>query len=445
MHIRKNILYKPKLLQKVIIFSLAFFLLVSSFSAPFVVTNVYAETSQQLTDKVNALNKQLDEIKKKRQAIESQLSQENNNQSSLQNQIGIYDNRIQSIELTIDEKQKSIESLSTQISLTQLKINDIQKKISDLQKQIDDLNIIHTTRVKNNFENSFRTPLDTVLNGQNFELLLIEKEFANSLAQDNQKIVNELTTSKTDLDTQKADLTAELTNIQTLQDQVKAENNDLSYQKQGLDYQKDQKTSFLSASEAKETQLKSQQLDAIKQQQQYQSQVDAFLLQLISTRSSGSPVKRGDPIGRMGRSGHVLTSGNRYPDPDKEPCVAAHTHFMVSVGNGTGKLVVTDPKPYLDSGKVGKPFPSYIVSQYYGNPQSFGGFHNGMDLIGSGGCGTTIYSAMDGVVSYGCSPWQMPGFRRDDAYYAEVYNAKLDMKTVYYHMQKPSGMAGCPV
>ena len=422
---------------------------------------VNAQSSGDLSGKVADLNKELEAIKAKRKAIEAQLNNELQNQNSLTSQIPIYDLRIQALQASVDEKDKTIQTLEAQIELTTAQINETKDKITKLEKRLTDLDELYHDRVKSNFQNTFKTSLDTFLEINSFDYYLLVKEFSTTLAQENQAISEELAASKIDLAKQKDDFNVALQQQTDLQAQVKAEQADMVSQQQGLAYQKTQKEKLLAQSKNTAANLATQRAAIIAIANQKQQEMDNYLLQIISYQGNGKPVKVGDPIGRMGRSGYVLncnSNGCYYPDPDKEPCGGAHLHFEVAKKYTDGKYYRTNPLPYLQNSIVGPPLHSYYFTQYYqGNSGSYGSFpgfdiygnfsssvqgHPGIDIVGDSNCGTTIYSGVNGVISYYCRPFQWPGYRADPTFFAVIYDPAHDINITYMHLQKAPGV-GC--
>ena len=446
----------------IFIFCLAFILTpafvnnVSSFQ-------VKADTADQLAQQLAQLQAQLDAIKKQRAQVDSQLQKENSNQTSLSSQISFYDTKIQSTQLAIDEKSKYIETLETQIALLKAQITDLQNQITDLQKKIEDLKQLYDDRVRDQFRSGFVSNIDTFIEVGDFETYLVQKEFANTLAQQDQKLSEDLNSKKTELDVAKKQLDESLQKQTDLQTEVKAEYSDLSFQKQGMIYQKSQKGLLLQTSQKNAAELAQQKADLIAQSKIAENQQNELLMAIISVRGNGTPVRIGDPIGRMGRSGYVLNcNGNYcyYPNPDTEPCGGAHLHLEVAKKYTDGRYYRTNPLPYLQNSAIQGPLRSFYYTQYYqgdaGSYGSFTGFNNngvlttiyghpGIDIVGDSNCGTTIYSGVNGVISYYCNRFQYGSYRRDDTFLAVVYDPVHDINVTYMHLQKPQGMQGCPI
>jgi peptidoglycan hydrolase CwlO-like protein len=440
---------KYLIFTKLIVFFLLVLLFLCNFNSSIFVKPVQAETSEELSNKLSDLNKELDALKQQKKDIENKITQESKNQTTLAGQISFYDTKIKSLQITIDEKKKTIQTVETEIELLQSQVKDREGKIAELENKLNENNKIYKVRIKSNFEKSFVSSLDLVVEGDNnFNTFLVQREFANTVAQETQRIAAELAKNRSALDDEKKKLQENLQKQEDLRDQAKAEAQDLNYQETGLGYQKEQKASLLDQSKenSKDLQKKREEINAIANQKQ--KELDNYLLEIISKRGNGDKVQKGDPIGKMGRSGYVLScagNGCYYPDPDKEPCGGAHLHFEVAKSNGKGGYVRTDPWPYIRDGKLGNPLKNYYVTQYYGeNPQLYGGVsgHPGVDFVGDGNCGTPIYAGADGVINYYCKAFQWPGYRADPTYFAVLYDPINDINITYMHMQKAEGACG---
>lgn len=429
-----------KLFSKTVLFiavTVSIFLLPTTlFNAP-----VYAQSSSELNTKVNDLNNQLQDIKKKKEEVEKKIKEESNNQSNLSSQLSLYDAKVQEVELSIEEKIKTIESLETQILLLESQVKEKESNISILENKINNLNRIYKERVLDNFKNSFNGPIEDMLRSNSFDLFMIKKEFSNSLAQQSKQLSDELYSNKEELNQGKLLIEENLKTQQNLQDQIKAETTGLGYQKAGLDYQKNQKALLLDKSKQNSKDLAVKREELQKTMNEKQSELDAYIALITSSKGSGNIIKKGDILGYMGRSGYVLQcNGNNcyYPDLDKEPCGGAHTHFEIAK-NISGKYVRTDPFPYLNNEKVGKPYNSmYITQGYMENPAwypSTGG-HPGIDLVGDAGCGTPIYAGASGLIRYYCNDFKWPGYRSDPTYLAVLYDPINDINITYMHLKK---------
>ncbi|MEI7603936.1 MAG: hypothetical protein WCJ19_02865 [bacterium] len=428
-----------------VLFSCVFMLVVQPTSN--LTPTVDAQSSSDLTNKLADINKQLDELRAKKQQIDNQLNAENHNQDSYANQISTYEQRIQSLDLAIQEKKKTIEAMETQIQLLQKQMDETQAKITVLEGKLADLKNTYENRVKNNFQNSFRTTLDSMLEIDSFDNYIALKEFASTISQENQLVADELAVSKTELEDTKKQLSENLAQQNTLHDQLKAEATDLDLQQQGIAYQKNQKEAMLNQSKKNSQSLNSQKDELVKTIQKEEKELDDYLFSIMYGAGNGSSrvVHTGDPIGKEGRSGWVANNDWSYPDPDTEPCGGAHLHFEVWKdvnSNGEGGYR-TNPLPYIQNGTISQPMKSYYITQYYGENAyiypSTGG-HPGLDL--DGGCGTPIYAVGDGLVNYYCSFYQRPGYRRDDYYIARLYIPSKNLKIVYMHLMKAPGVCG---
>lgn len=403
---------------------------------------VEAASSEDLSSKLSDLTKQLADIKKKQSDVQNRLKQEGQNQSTLSGQLTYYDNRIESLNLTIEEKNKYIETLQAQIDLLQSQIKEKEGKIAGIENDINTLDAVYKVRVKSNFEKSFVTTLDTILDETSLESYLVQKEFSNTIALDNQKLTEELRKNKEDLDVEKTKLSEDLKQQQTLDDQVKAEQTDLVYQQQGLSAQKTNKAALLYQSQQNAETLKKQNTELDEQKKKIEQEQQAYIAKLANLPVNGTTVAQGAVIAKMGRTGYVLecTSSGYcyYPDPVKEPCAGAHTHLEIWKSSNGTSFSITDPMNYIPD-KVKAPYINYSITQYYGPSPYYGGSpHTGVDFVGDSGCGTPVFAGVAGVLSYSC---YHSSYVNADTYVATIYDPLQKIKVLYLHIQKIGGIS----
>ena len=410
---------------------------VASIILPTNIKPVYASTSSDLNQRLTDLNNQINLIKQQKQDIENKLSQENVNQNSYSSQINTYNSKIQQLQLSIDEKTKTIQSLETQIELTSTQINDTKIKINELQLKITTLNDQYSATVNSHFQNSFHSTFNSIFEN-NFETFLVQREFSNTIAQDNKRVTDDLSKTKAELDVQNQALAAALKQQQDSQDQIKQETSDLGNDQSSLSKQKSQQTSLLNQS--KQTSVSLQQ-QSIALQKKYQDALNQYLQELANGVSNGAAISKGDAIAKMGRTGYVLnctSDGNcYYPDPVKEPCAGAHTHIEVWTQNSSNKFLLQNPINYFPN-TISYPFHNWSITQYFGSSPYYGGsIHTGVDFVGDSQCGTPIYAGIDGIISYSC---YHSSYVNDNTYVATIYNPQNKLKVIYLHIQKIPGV-----
>ncbi|MBI2007528.1 MAG: peptidoglycan DD-metalloendopeptidase family protein [Candidatus Blackburnbacteria bacterium] len=139
-----------------------------------------------------------------------------------------------------------------------------------------------------------------------------------------------------------------------------------------------------------------------------QRAISSLISQIVAGIATGSPVTKGQFIGRQGNTGNV------FPRPSSScPECGSHLHFMVMTCNlitnpnalSTNGGCHTNPESYLNNGQYQKPLDYQYISQGYGNTpfaqSGTGGynFHSGLDLVAFHGA--PIYAISDGTVYYG--------------------------------------------
>ncbi len=429
-------------LKIITIFVLFGFLLKVS-SNQFVQAETVQEMSERLQREIQQKADELEEIKRQQAEVQEKIKQEESAQKNLSSSINYISYQIQSTELTIQEKQGQIEKNEVEIQVLGTEIEDRQNQILNLEDSITYLEEVVATRNRENYMNSKVSWFEFLISSQNLTKAIKQLEYFGELKKHDLQLLEDMEGNKTELSDEKKQLAEQKTEVERLKAEIEFEKGELEKAKEDLAWQKSQKNQMLADSNARKQDQQALYDNLSEEYKKSLEELNAIQSQLAQATVSGTDVKKGWMIGKQGATGNVWTYKENIGWVEGDGiCEGYHVHFVIYEKNSsTGYWYPVDPAKYILAGKLRRPFNEgqYVISQYYGST-SFNPFHNGIDYVGTGGCGTPVYAAGDGVIQYGYDGSHAGANDPKGAYFAWIYHGTIDgveVKTGYWHLQYP--------
>jgi peptidoglycan hydrolase CwlO-like protein len=389
---------------------------------------VYA-TPQQDLEKVQ---KQLEEIRKKKTDINKQIEQSKNEQNQITRELselkGKFDllmNQINEIELIIEELQLQIQILNTQITDTEDQIVTSEKEIEQLEEETDER--LRQMYIK---QKTF-SGLNLIFSSEVKSLVKINL-YQTSIQQETNELLKKLANKKIELQQKKSKLQTDKLAVQRDEAQVVEQKIALEKGKADLDAQRDiyyRKKSELSRNIKNQEDILKLLTDEEKKALAEQTRIEQVIFDSIKQVPSGNYVTKGTIIGRQGLTGY--TTGY-------------HLHFAVQVNgsyiNPCNRLVANSICGSA-SGDLSWPMSgSYGMSRGYGWSSWSNSFHYALDLAHSI-YNAPIYAAHDGYLYRGFEPCNKsnPLCKAGGANYVVICqnasNCNSGIKSMYWHLE----------
>lgn len=437
-------LFKDKIYKVLVLFVLFLSILFSSYPS------VSAQSSQ---DQLSDIQKKLDDLLKKRDALNAQIKQEQNNQltlaqqaKNLDRQIAKNEIQVQALELELQKIQLEVQILKEEQNKLQTRLDEIQGKLQKTEEELkSSMNLLYKLSLSNN------TILDK---NTDFQQSIINEEKERATLRIIKASINEIKDLQAEVLAKKTEIDEKEKQASELQAQKEAQSNNLAMQQNALKWQKANKENLLTQSKQNQENLDAKVREASTQIAKIEAERAAIMNSLANLPATGSYVSAGQVIGFQGRSGlscdpydpalepkrtndycdvYGATTPKGYwyyYDPARFPTKGSHLHFEYRKG---GKVV----NPYnmlFDSSN--NEFQSMPLNPMY---FSRGLHYNGVDLVSYHGA--PVYSVKPGFVSYYCINYPpVPGFP-DPLFLAIVHHVdskgKLDgSSSSYLHLQR---------
>lgn len=341
------------------------------------------------------LKNKLEENRKEQERVRKLLEETRSKKVTLQNEIAYQDTQIHLTTLKIEETESEIEALSQQIDRLEVVLTDLSMVFAE--------RAVETYKLKR-LGDSFVI----LLTANSVSEFISRFNYLQRLQQNDRELLLQMQASQTTYEDRRT--------------QVEALHDKLEEQKAALASLKRQKENLLSVTKNDEKKFQ-ELLKTLQADEQSIKQALASIFQnIIAGITTGTGVKKGDPIGIEGNTGNST---------------GPHLHFMYLTCSAFS--CVSDPSSVLNNGEYRLPmdFPNgnwqAYETQGYGCTDFasrytswYGGqcFHNGRDLSLKGG--NPIYAVADGTVYYGVD--------RAGGKYALIKH-KDDFWTAYWHLQ----------
>ncbi len=297
-----------------IILSFGFMLSVSNVDIP--VQAYETQCPDYMTDEqcLNFLQEQARLIGAQQQQIQGSLDAEKFAQLSLYEQISYLASQINQTELLIDQKQVEIETITVEINLLGKEIIKTQNAIDVIKQEIITLESTIKKRTLSSYKMSFLSPLEVILDSNNFEGLLRKMKYLIEAKKQDRQLLSQVSDSKNNLSNEQEELENKRIEIQNKRNLIEAEQTQLASAKKILDSQKAQQTALLAESQRREAEIRAN----LSTLQGTISALDAQILS-IATRMeeegklvSQGYVGKGTVIGFMGNSGCIPMSAHLH-------------------------------------------------------------------------------------------------------------------------------------
>ncbi len=197
-------LLKQKTLQKVAIFVAVLTLS----TAPF------ADAQQSKNNQRDLLNMELNEINKKINSYQKQISTTKQQQASLKNEIFIYDSQIASLELQMQANE-------TERLDTNLQIEELEIQIERRTREMDDNKVILGKLMVQLSQLDNASFINISLGNDNFSAFLDQVEYTRSVQNQVYSLVKRIKEIRATLEIQQNDLKGQLAKLEELKEQLK--------------------------------------------------------------------------------------------------------------------------------------------------------------------------------------------------------------------------------
>ena len=323
------------------------------------------------------------------------------NKDNLLDIIKACEDKIQSLKGTAQTLQKEIEYTNSQISLTELRIqnsiseiNKKTKQIERLSSDIDDLKVrikrleesisfqekIFGERLRARYKSKETSPIIIIFGSATIDKIIQKSEYLKVMGIQDKKLLNEMNSTKQSYGFQKDLFEKKKSEEEVLRAAVLKEKANREAYNSQLAVQKAERSKLLEVT--KNDEQKYQALLA-----QVKSELAALEFANNLPAGKGEEVKEGDTIGYIGNTG--CSSG-------------PHVHFGY-IKNGKAR----DPLPKLKSGYLKWPVKNYQITQYFGENYNFymNNFgipgHDALDIIDTKvWVGSPIKAVKDGLLYY---------------------------------------------
>lgn len=374
--------------MKKLLFKIIFFLLILLF-----LTSFYPIKADELSDHQERLKK----ISEERIKLEKQLEEAKEQEINLTNQINYMDNQIRLTEVKIEEAKEKLKKLTEEINILTI-------KIEKLEETLDKLSEVLLARIEETYRSGKIEPWQLLFSSKNFSEFLVKIRYLQVAQAHDKKLMIEIERTKVGYKEEKDILEEKKKEAEDLKKSLESYSVTLASQKKA-------KENLLEATRNDERRFQAMLEELKKEQQAIEAAISDFVAKMIKAGvPPGKEVEKGEAIGIQGSTG--LSTG-------------PHVHFGVYEKCGDS-WCHTNPRNYLDTGKLAWPLDDFYVTQEYGpaNWTPWYTFHTGIDIATNGN--PVVKAAEKGKISYTIDQWGGKG--------ALIYHSDKLM-TIYWHLQ----------
>jgi len=322
---------------------------------------------------LEAIEKRITEIQQEEARIQSELARLLKEKRTLTSQISILDNQIRLTSLQIEQTQKELDQLEEEIRQLTYTLDKLKVDLAKVEKVL-------TARIRATYKKGNLSVIELLVSSSNFSDFFNRFRYLQVIQAADRRSLFETQKAKADYTNKKEQAEAKEQKVAALKKKLDSQN-------QSLKQQKADKERLLAITKNDEKRFQGML-------SQLQAELESITRALGNVGVKIGPVAKGEQIASVGNNG--CSTG-------------PHLHFevwenaKVEGGRVIGNRV--DPKPYLDSGRLGKPLLSYNglewpegnITTRYGEVY-FLGVHTGLDMADD--LGTPIYAAEKGIAYF---------------------------------------------
>lgn len=398
----------------------------------FGVSTVTAPVQASLQDDLDAVQQQLDDVRKAKQDLQNQLD---NNQYLLDGysaQASKLYGEVLVFQQDIDELELEIEELELNIGLLEDKIKEAQEEIEQSEETIGELESESKFRIKDSYVN-FRLTGDGQVSGDN--ILSVESineyfkntQYMSKIQEDTNDILRNLTFLQRELDDKREVLAEKKKNLDKEKTEVDVKRDNLAKKRDELQVQMNIYYAEMASIQNSISGQQNAILAFSQEEIELKAEADRIQQDILNSYNpvgDGQYVTAGTYVGTQGCTGL---------------CTGPHLHFSVQINNGwqnpCSHLPGGGPVSGCGGGSTLEKWPinsGTFTSGYGERCFNWGGslycdFHTGIDIAGPGG--SPIFAAHDGFAYKGVDPY--------GALYVivcENQSCQSGIKTGYWHL-----------